>query len=75
MEPQHNQRDGNQREGKVNEREQHLLNREHPAVHLNLFKQGRRRDDGHECLVRRLGHNRERNVADNQVQRVHLGRN
>lgn len=26
-------------------------------------------------MIRRLGHSRERDVADEQVQRVHLGRN
>mgnify|MGYP007103901669 FL=1 len=44
-------------------------------MHLDLFKQKRSRNDGHEGMVRRLGHSRERDVADEQVQRVHLGRN
>lgn len=44
-------------------------------MHLDLSKQRRSRNDGHESIIRRLGHSRERDVADEQVQRVHLGRN
>lgn len=75
MELQHDQGDSNQREGKVDEREQYLLNRKRPTMHLDLFKQKRSRNDGHEGIIRRLRHSRERDVADEQVQRVHPGRN
>ena len=66
-EKEHNKGDGNQREGKVDKRKQHLLHRKHPAMDLNLLEQRRRPNDGHERLVRRLGHDRERNVTDNQI--------
>ena len=75
VEPQHNNRHGNQRKRKVHQREQHLLNREYPAVNFDLLEQRRSHNDGRKRLTRGLGHNRKRNVADDQIQRVQLGRN
>ena len=72
-EPQHDDSDRHEREGEVDEREQRLLDGEHEAVDLDLLEERGRPDDGVERLRGRVGHERERDVADDEVQRVELG--
>ena len=74
VEPQHDDGDGDKREGEVHEREQDLLHREHKAMDLDLLQERGRLDDGGERLARGIGHHGEGDVTHNEVERVHLRR-
>ena len=69
-EPEHDDGDGDQREGKVDEAEQDLLDRKDEAMDLYLFKKGRGADDRRERGAGRVVHEAEGDVAQDEVQRV-----
>lgn len=69
-EPQHDERDGDQREGEVHEREQNLLNWEDEARDADLLEQRGGVDERHEGLAGGLRHEGERDVAQDEVERV-----
>lgn len=68
-EPQHDERDGDEREGEVHEREQDLLHREHEARDLDLFEQRGGVEERRERGAGRVGHERECDVAQDEVER------
>lgn len=71
-EPQHDKSDGDQREGEVHECEQDLLDWEDEARDADLLEQRGGVDERHERLAGGLGHERERDVAQNEVKRIVL---
>mgnify|MGYP000333975885 CR=1 FL=1 len=75
LEEQHDHDDGDEREPEVHHRGEDLLDREHPAVDLDLLEQRGGADDGRQAAVRGLAHERERDVADDEVEGVvlHVG--
>lgn len=68
----HDDGNGNEREGVVHEREEHLLHREDEAVDLDFLKQGRRLDNRGKRVAGGIAHEGERDVAQNEVQRIVL---
>ncbi len=70
VEPEHDDGDGDQREGKVDEAEQNLLDRKDEAMDLYLFEKGRGADDRRERRAGRVVHEAEGDVAKDEVQRV-----
>ncbi len=71
-EPQHDKSDGDQREGEVHECEQDLLDWEDEARDADLLEQRGGVDERHERLAGGLGHERERDVAQDEVKRIVL---
>ena len=69
LEEQHDNGHGDERESEVHEREQDLLHREDVPVDLNLLEQGRGVDDARERRVGRVAHERERDIAHDEVER------
>lgn len=71
-EPQHDERNGDQREGEVHECEQNLLNWEDESRDADLLEQRGGVDERHEGLAGGLRHEGERDVAQDEVERVVL---
>ena len=69
LEEQHDDGHGDERESEVHEREQNLLHREDAPVDLDLLEQGRGVDDARERRVGGVAHERERDVAHDEVER------
>lgn len=68
-EPQHDDGDRDEREGEVDERKEDLLHREHEARDLDLFEQRGSVEEGRERGAGGVGHEGERDVAQDEVER------
>lgn len=68
-EPQHDERDRDEREGEVHEREEDLLHGEHEARDLDFFEQRCGVEERRERGAGGVGHERERDVAQDEVER------
>ena len=67
-EPQHDERNRDQRERKVDQRKENLLHRKDEAIDLDLLEKRSRVDDRPKSSVCRVAHKGERNVTDDEVQ-------